>query len=200
MFTTVTSCLSPVFSSSRMLSHPCTPHPVRLGGGCMGVCDNILDEYNTGLMEIVAVVNMLHMLSYGQQGGGGWGRVIRFLASITRGAVVNMLHMLSYGQQGGGWCMGVCDNVLDEYNTGPTELVVVVNMLHMFSYGQQGGGGWGRVITFLASITRGTRNLLPLLTCRTCSLLVNRGRGGGTREKHVLCGARSFPSKNSKFG
>ena len=45
--------------------------------------------------------------------------------------------------RGGGGCMGVCDNVLDEYNTGPTELVVVVNMLHMFSYGQQGGGGWG---------------------------------------------------------
>ena len=156
----------------------------------MGVCDNVLDEYNTGPTELVVVVNMLHMLSYGQQGGGGWGRVIRFLASITRGAVVNMLHMLSYGQQGGGGCMGVCDNVLDEYNTGPTELVVVVNMLHMFSYGQQGGGGWGRVITFLASITRGTRNLLPLLTCRTCSLLVNRGRGG-VRGKNMYYVARA---------
>ena len=34
-----------------------------------------------------------------------------------------------------------CDNVLDEYNKGPTELVAEVNMLHMLSYGQQGGGG-----------------------------------------------------------
>ena len=39
--------------------------------------------------------------------------------------VVNTLHMLSYGQQGG-W--RGCDNVLDEYNTGPTELVAVVDM------------------------------------------------------------------------
>ena len=39
--------------------------------------------------------------------------------------VVNMLHMLSYGQQGG-WGVGGCDNVLDECNTGPTELVAVV--------------------------------------------------------------------------
>ena len=71
------------------------------------VCDNVLDEYNTGPTELVVVVNMLHMLSYGQQGGGGWGRVIGFLASITRGAVVNMLHMLSYGQQGG-WGVHGC--------------------------------------------------------------------------------------------
>ena len=50
--------------------------------------------------------------------------------------------MLSYGQHAGGvgGCMGVCDNILDEYNTGPTELIVGVNMLHMLSYGQQ---GWG---------------------------------------------------------
>ena len=29
--------------------------------------------------------------------------------------VISLLHMLSYGQQGGGGC----DNVFDEYNTGP---------------------------------------------------------------------------------
>ena len=58
--------------------------------------------------------------------------------------VVNMLHMLSYGQQCGWVVVGDvirCDNVLDEYNTGPMELVAVVHMLHMLSYGQQGGGG-----------------------------------------------------------
>ena len=46
-------------------------------------------------------------------------------------------------------------------------------MLHMLSYGQQGG-----VITFLTSTTHGPRNLLPLLTCCTCSLMVNRGLWG----------------------
>ena len=34
------------------------------GGGC----DNVLDEYYTWPMELVAVVNMLHMLAYGHQG------------------------------------------------------------------------------------------------------------------------------------
>ena len=106
------------------------------------------------------VVNMLHMLSYGEQGGCD-----NVLDEYNKGptelvAAVNMLHMLSYGQEGGG---GGCDSVLDEFNTGPTELVAVVNMLHMLSYGQQGGGGG--VIAFLTSLTQGPRNLLPLLTC-----------------------------------
>ena len=61
-----------------------------------------------------------------------------------------------------GWVVGGCDNVLDGYNTRPTELVTVVNMLHMLSYGQR---GWGGVITFLTSTTHGPGNLLPLLTC-----------------------------------
>ena len=46
--------------------------------------------------------------------------VLRFLQELV--ALVNMLHILSYGQQGG-WRVGGCDNVLDENNTGPTELV-----------------------------------------------------------------------------
>ena len=75
--------------------------------------------------------------------------------------VVNMLHMLSYGQQGGVG-VGGCDNVLDGYNTRPTELVTVVNMLTCFLMVNGGGGG---VITFLTSTTHGPGNLLPLLTC-----------------------------------
>ena len=53
--------------------------------------------------------------------------------------VVNMLHMLSYGQQGGVG-VGGCDNVLDGYNTRPTELVTVVNMLTCFLMVNGGGG------------------------------------------------------------
>ena len=73
------------------------------GGGVWGV----INEFNTGRTELVAVVvNMLHMRSYGQQGGGVWvGEHV--LEEYNTGrtklvAVVNMLHMLSYGQQGGG--------------------------------------------------------------------------------------------------
>lgn len=34
----------------------------------------MIDEFNTGRVELVAVVvNMLHMRSHGQQGGGVWG-------------------------------------------------------------------------------------------------------------------------------
>ena len=36
---------------------------------------------------------------------------------------------------------------------------------------------WGGVITFLTGITQGPRNLLPLLTCCTCFLMVNGGGG-----------------------
>ena len=45
--------------------------PPNLTGWGVHVCDNILDEENTGLRQLVTVVNMLHMLSYGQQGVGG---------------------------------------------------------------------------------------------------------------------------------
>ena len=68
-------------------------------------------------------------------------------------SVANMFHMLS--NRGGRVGLGGCENVLDEYNTGPTELVAFVNMLHMLSYGQQEGwgvGGWG-VIMVLTNIT-----------------------------------------------
>ena len=46
----------------------------------MGGCDNVLDEYYTWPTELVAVVNMLHMLAYGHQGGA-----ITFLTSILHG-------------------------------------------------------------------------------------------------------------------
>ena len=39
------------------------------GGGGVGGCDNVLEEYYTWPIELVAVVNMLHMLAYGHQGG-----------------------------------------------------------------------------------------------------------------------------------
>ena len=45
--------------------------------GGVGGCDNVLDEYYTWPTELVAVVNMLHMLAYGHQGGA-----ITFLTSI----------------------------------------------------------------------------------------------------------------------
>ena len=38
--------------------------------------------------------------------------------------------------------VGGCDNVLDEYSTGRTELIAVVNMLQIFFYGQK-EIGWG---------------------------------------------------------
>ena len=40
-------------------------------GGWGGGGDNVLDEYYTWPTELVAVVNMLHMLSYGHQGVRG---------------------------------------------------------------------------------------------------------------------------------
>ena len=53
----------------------------------VGGCDKVLDEYNTGPMELVAIPNMLHMLYYGQQGGWGWGLggVIAFLNECNTG-------------------------------------------------------------------------------------------------------------------
>ena len=45
----------------------------------MGACHKVLGEYNTGHTELVALVNMLHILSYGQQGGwrvGGCDNVL----------------------------------------------------------------------------------------------------------------------------
>ena len=39
--------------------------------------------------------------------------------------------------------------------------------------------GLGALITFLTSLREGPRNLLPLLTCCTCSLMLNTGAGGG---------------------
>ena len=64
------------------------------------------------------------------------------------------------------------DNVLDDCKTGSTKLVNVVDMLHMFPFAQQGVGG---LMTFLTTVRHGPRNLLPLLTCCTCSLMLNRG-------------------------
>ena len=39
--------------------------------------------------------------------------------------------MLSYGQQG--WGVGGYNNLLDEYNTGPTEVAAVVNLLPLLT-------------------------------------------------------------------
>ena len=41
----------------------------RGGGGS----DNVLGDFKAGSTELVAVVDMLHMLAYDQQGGGGGG-------------------------------------------------------------------------------------------------------------------------------
>ena len=80
--------------------------------------------------------------------------------------VVDMLHMFPFAQQGGGGA----DDVLDDCKTWSTEFVAVVDMLHMLAYAQQRG-----LITFLTIVRQGPRNLLPLLACCTCSLMLNRG-------------------------
>ena len=63
-----------------------------------------------GVQELIfAFVDMLHMLSYVHQGGGGWG-VLTFLTStsltlpntLPLSNVVNTLHMPSYIHPGGG--------------------------------------------------------------------------------------------------
>ena len=122
--------------------------------------DNVLDEYYTWPTELGAVVNMLHMLSYGHQGVGGCDNVLDeyYTWPTEIAAVVNVLHMLPYGHHG--W-VGGCDNVLDEYYTWPAELGAAVNMLHMLSYGHQGVGGCDNVLDEY-SIVHGPRNLLPL--------------------------------------
>ena len=55
-----------------------------------------------GPRKLVAVVDMLHMLAYAQQGGGGSDNVLGdFKAGSTElVAVVDILHMLAYAQQG----------------------------------------------------------------------------------------------------
>ena len=68
--------------------------------------------------------------------------VLTFLQDALRSSHVAHVFLWSTGGSGG-W--GGCDNVLDEYNTWPTELVAVVDMLHMLSYGQQGVVGGGGV-------------------------------------------------------
>ena len=51
-------------------------HMIIRGWGCV----NVLDEYFPYVPEHVAVVNMLHMLSYDHQGGGGvYWRLLRIL-------------------------------------------------------------------------------------------------------------------------
>ena len=42
-----------------------------LNWGGVGGADNVLEHFKTGFTELVAVVDMLHMLAYDQQGGGG---------------------------------------------------------------------------------------------------------------------------------
>ena len=39
-------------------------------------------------------------------------------------------------------------------------------------------GGWGGLIAFWMTLRQGRRNMLPLMTCCTCSLMLNRGGGG----------------------
>ena len=80
--------------------------------------------------------------------------------------IVDMLHMFPFAQQGGGGA----DNVLDDCKTWSTEFVAVVDMFYMLAYAQQRG-----LITFLTIVRQGPRNLLPLLACCTCSLMLNRG-------------------------
>ena len=106
-------------------------------GVSAGECDNILDK---GPTELVTIVNMLHMFSYGQQGGL---RGITFLTTMKgRWNLMPLLTCccsLMVNKAGVGCCGG--DNVLDDYDAVTTELVAVVNMLHILSYGQQGEGG-----------------------------------------------------------
>ena len=68
--------------------------------------DTVLDENFTWPTELVAAVNMLHMLSYGHGGGGGVGDSVPdeyYTWPRELVAVVNMLHMLAYGHQEGVW-------------------------------------------------------------------------------------------------
>ena len=51
------------------------------------------------------------------------------------------------------------------------------------------------MITFLVSITQGPRNLLPLFTCCTCSLMVNRGVGDVIRCDNVLDDCSTGPTE-----
>ena len=73
------------------------------------------------------VLDMLHMLYAGLcSTEGGWGELITFLTTLRQGPrnlllLLTMLHMLAYAQQGG-W--GGAHNVLDDFETGSTELTV----------------------------------------------------------------------------
>ena len=79
-----------------------------------------------------------------------------------------MVHMLAYAQHGG-W--GGAYNVLDAFETGSAELVAVADMSHMLVYAQHGGWGADDVLDDLKA---GFTDVLPALTCRTCSLMLNR--------------------------
>ena len=139
-----------------------------LANAQQGGVDNVLDDCKTGSTKLVNVVDMLHMFPFAQQGCGGADNVLDDCKTWSTEfvAVVDMLHMFPFAQQGGGGA----DNVLDDCKTGSTKLVALVGMLHMLACAQQGG-----LITFLTTVRQGPRNFLPLLTCCTCSLMLNRG-------------------------
>ena len=98
-----------------------------------------------GVQELIfAFVDMLHMLSYVHQGGGGWGGINvpdEYFTYVTEHVAVvkccqHVAHAVVYSSGVGG-----CINVPDAYFTYVTEHVAVVNMLHMLSYIHQGGRG-----------------------------------------------------------
>ena len=70
-----------------------------------------------------------------------------------------------------------CASNFGSLERGPFGWFAFLVMLHMLAYAQH--GGLGALITFLTSLREGPRNLLPLLTCCTRSLMLNTGAGWG---------------------
>ena len=97
---------------------------------------------------ISALFNMLHMLSYVYQGGGGVGgdNVLDEFYTWPTELVMPLWTCCACSRRvirrGGGGC----DNVPDEYYTWPTEPLAVVSILRMLSYGHQEGWGGDTVL------------------------------------------------------
>ena len=94
-------------------------------------------------MELVAVVDTLHMPASGQH--RSWGFYFNVLDafetwSMELVAIVDLLHMSTYDVAHACLCLtraaGGAYNELDAFETGSTELVAVVDMLHMPAYVQ----------------------------------------------------------------
>ena len=113
-----------------------------------------------GVQDLIfAFVNILQMLSYVHQGGGGWGGVnvpdAYFTYVTAHVAVVNMLHMPSYIHQGRRGVLTLLTNIsVTLRSTLP--LLTCCTCRRIFIR------GWGGVLTFLTNTLLTLRNTLPL--------------------------------------